>query len=404
MANSHSEYLLLTLKKVDINRKDPLFSYQIESTLPHFQHKTGSGERTYAEFERFALHLTLVYEDIFVPVLPDVTVSTFAGQRPEDEGGILVSRMQRWINRITSHPRFKSSHLLREFAESGHGFLPLDKPTSFHRQSSRFKQIKGGFGLGSSIPPEVDEEFIALTTQIQTFGQGLQNVSKALNTNFKCRKALSSAYLELATKLTTFSEKESNAVILDTYKRLAEVVQECGELQRPQAQSENALIGDTIAYQIKNTQCVKDCLDARLSGLTQHHESAKNTESKYKTMNKLKASSSIKADRVNDAIEDLQEAKAQEQEIYRRCEKVNQNLKQDLNTNYKAQVTEDLTKTIAEYVKSQIHYERQHLKKWESLRNRQDMMASKSHPGRWRAGSVGRTDERKAAELLSSAS
>lgn len=291
MANSHSEYLLLTLKKVDINRKDPLFSYQIEvtwsshplfgcctelqltclppqSTLPHFQHKTGSGERTYAEFERFALHLTLVYEDIFVPALPDVTVSTFAGQRPEDEGGILVSRMQRWINRITSHPRFKSSHLLREFAESGHGvgelenwhrqklsnafeywlgwhaqFLPLDKPTSFHRQSSRFKQIKGGFGLGSSIPPEVDEEFIALTTQIQTFGQGLQNVSKALNTNFKCRKgkriqewhntkapgtnftnsqlpnshlvALSSAYLELATKLTTFSEKESNAVILE---------------------------------------------------------------------------------------------------------------------------------------------------------------------------------------------
>jgi hypothetical protein len=48
-------------------------------------------------------------------------------------------------------------------------------------------------------------------------------------------------------------------------------------------------------------------LDARLSGLAQHHESAKNTESKYKTMNKLKASSSIKADRVNDAIEDMQE-------------------------------------------------------------------------------------------------
>jgi hypothetical protein len=154
MANSHSEYLLLTLKKVDINRKDPLFSYQIEvtwsshplfgcctelqltclppqSTLPHFQHKTGSGERTYTEFERFALHLTLIYEDIFVPALPDVTVSTFAGQRPDDEGGILLSRIQRWINRVTSHPRFKSSHLLREFVESGHGVGALE---NWHRE------------------------------------------------------------------------------------------------------------------------------------------------------------------------------------------------------------------------------------------------------------------------------
>jgi hypothetical protein len=42
-------------------------------------------------------------------------------------------------------------------------------------------------------------------------------------------------------------------------------------------------------------------------GLTQHHESVKTTESKLKTMNKLKASNSIKSERVNDAIEDMQE-------------------------------------------------------------------------------------------------
>lgn len=92
-----------------------------QSTLPHFQNKTGAGERSYAEFDRLASHLTLVYEDLYVPALPDVSVSTSAGQRPDDEDGILLSRMQRWIDRITSHPTFKSSELVREFAESGHG-------------------------------------------------------------------------------------------------------------------------------------------------------------------------------------------------------------------------------------------------------------------------------------------
>ncbi|CAO3676967.1 unnamed protein product [Umbelopsis ramanniana] len=329
MANIHSDFLSLTLKRVDINRKDPLFLYQIETTLPTFQNKTGSGERTYSEFERLASHLTLFHEDLFVPALPDISVSTSTGQRPDDEDNVLIARMQRWINRITSHPRFKASELVREFAESGQGFLPLDKPVSFHRQVSRFKQLKGGLGIGNSVPADTDEDYTTLANQMQTFSQGLQTASKALQLKFKCRKALSSAYLDMATKLSSLSDKEPDLSIQNTYRGLANVVQECGELQRPQAQAENAIIGDTIAYQLKNTQSVKDCLDARLSGLAQHHDAVKNTDSKFKTINKLKASNSIKADKVNDAIEDMHEAKAQEQEINRRFEKVNKNLKRD---------------------------------------------------------------------------
>ncbi|KAI9287110.1 Vps5 C terminal like-domain-containing protein [Umbelopsis sp. AD052] len=401
MANIHTDFLSLTLKRVDVNRKDPLFLYQIETTLPTFQNKNSSGERTYSEFERLASHLTLFYEDLYVPALPDLSVSTSNGQRPDDEDNVLIARMQRWINRITSHPRFKASELVREFAESGQGFLPLDKPVSFHRQASRFKQLKGGFGIGSSVPADTDEEYSTLANQTQNFNQGLQTASKALYAKFKCRKALSSAYLDMATKLSSLSEKETNAIIQNTYRGLANVVQECGELQRPQAQAENAVIGDTIVYQIKNTQSVKDCLDARLSGLAQHHDAAKNTDSKFKTMNKLKASNNIKAERVNDAIEDMHEAKAQEQEIHRRLEKVNKNLKRDLNMNYKIQVTDDVTSAIAEYVRAQIQFERQHLKKWESLRNRQDSFTG-DQQARKRSESIGRADERRAAQLLSS--
>ncbi|KAI8576855.1 hypothetical protein K450DRAFT_254617 [Umbelopsis ramanniana AG] len=400
MANIHTDFLSLTLKRVDINRKDPLFLYQIETTLPTFQNKSGSGERTYSEFERLASHLTLFYEDLYVPALPDLSVSTSNGQRPDDEDNVLIARMQRWINRITSHPRFKASELVREFVESGQGFLPLDKPVSFHRQASRFKQLKGGLGIGSSTPADTDEDYSTLANQTQNFIQGLQTASKALHAKFKCRKALSSAYLDMATKLSSLSDKETNAIIQNTYRGMANVVQECGELQRPQAQAENAVIGDTFVYQIKNTQSVKDCLEARLSGLAQHHDAVKNTDAKYKTMNKLKASNNIKADKVNDAIEDMHEAKAQEQEIHRRLEKVNKNLKRDLNTNYKIQVTDDVTSAITEYVKAQIQFERQHLKKWESLRNRQESFTG-DQPARTRAESIGRTDERRAAQLLS---
>lgn len=97
------------------------------------------------------------------------------------------------------------------------------------------------------------------------------------------------------------------------------------------------------------------------------------------------------------------QAKAQEQEINRRFEKVNKNLKRDLSTNYKIQVTDDIKSAITEYVKAQIQFEKQHLKKWESLRNRQESF-SVDQSARRRTGSIGRTDERRAAQLLSSPS
>ncbi|KAG2186430.1 hypothetical protein INT43_002868 [Umbelopsis isabellina] len=375
----------------------------MESNLRSYQHKTGRGERTYSEFERLATHLTLVHEDLFVPALPDMTVSVIAGQRPEDEDKLLLARMQRWINLITSHPVFKYSDLVKEFAESGQGFMPTVKPQSFHRHPSRFQLMKGGLGLSGGAPADVDNEYISLTNQIQAFSQGLQAVSKAVQANFKCRKALSTSYLELGNKMGTFSEKENNAIIQNSYRRMADALQECGELQRPQAQAENALLTDAVAYQTKNAQIAKDALDARLAGISQHHESTKTTESKLKTMNKLKASNSIKSARVNDAIEDMQEAKAQEQEVYRRCEKVNLNLKKELSGRYKTQVTEDITKTLADYVKAQIQYERQMLQKWEGLQHSQGMSVNRT--SRWREGSIeGRIDERKAAALLGTAS
>ncbi|KAJ2962322.1 hypothetical protein NQZ79_g2568 [Umbelopsis isabellina] len=281
-----------------------------------------------------------------------MTVTTITEQRPEDEDKLLLARMQRWINLITSHAVFKYSELVREFAESGQGFLPTVKPQSFHRHPSRFQLMKGGLGLSGGAPADVDNEYISLTNQIQAFSQGLQAVSKAVQAIFKYRKALSMSYLELGNKMNTFSEKENNATVQNIYRRLADALQECGELQRPQ-----------------------DTLDARLLGLSQHHESSKTTESKLKTMNKLKASNSIKSERVNDAIEDLQET----------------------------QVTEDITKTLADYVKAQIQYERQMLQKWEGLRHSQGMSVNRT--SRWREGSIeGRIDERKAAALLGTAS
>ncbi|CAM0135401.1 unnamed protein product [Umbelopsis sp. WA50703] len=99
----------------------------------------------------------------------------------------------------------------------------------------------------------------------------------------------------------------------------------------------------------------------------------------------------------------MQEAKALEQEVYRRCEKVNLNLRKELNERYKTQVTEDITYTLADYVKAQIQYERQILQKWEGLRHSQGMPVNRT--AKWRDGSMeGRIDERKAAALLGTAS
>jgi len=105
----------------------------------------------------------------------------------------------------------------------------------------------------------------------------------------------------------------------------------------------------------------------RLRIISEHDDAVKTTISKRRYIERLKSSTNIKSDKVDEALEDLEYAKSYEQNLDARAKRVTNNLHTELKI-YEENRAQDFFNAIKEYVKKQIVFEKQQLKEWENLR------------------------------------
>jgi hypothetical protein len=67
------------------------------------------------------------------------------------------------------------------------------------------------------------------------------------------------------------------------------------------------VLGSFLEYKLQHVQTLNGALDYRLSVLSEYESAIKSTESKRKTMERLRSSSSINPDRVTDSIDELED-------------------------------------------------------------------------------------------------
>jgi hypothetical protein len=123
-----------------------------------------------------------------------------------------------------------------------------------------------------------------------------------------------------------------------------------------------------MKYQLLNAQAAQEVLQVRLKALSEYRECSKLTHMRLKAMERLKFSSSIDHGSVDDAINDLHEAKASEAEAKQKFEKLNSGIKKDICYDYRAAVSDDIRKAIADHVRVQIRLHKRELQVLESLR------------------------------------
>lgn len=122
----------------------------------------------------------------------------------------------------------------------------------------------------------------------------------------------------------------------------------------------------------------------RTGVLEEYQAAVKTTISKRRQIERLKASSNIRPDRVDEALEDMEEvsvafpsikslskciiqANKYEQVLAKRAEGISQNLHQALQT-HNRYANDDITTALIEHARSSIMYERQLLRELEALR------------------------------------
>jgi len=121
---------------------------------------------------------------------------------------------------------------------------------------------------------------------------------------------MAAAHAEMGNKLINSATAESHPPLGNALRKLGRAWHILTDLDQAQAISECIVIGDTFGYQGMNARSAKEALLQRAGVLEEYQAAVKATISKRRHIERLKSSSNIRPERVDEALEDLEEVSA----------------------------------------------------------------------------------------------
>jgi hypothetical protein len=349
-------YLRISITTLDKNRRDPVFKFKAITNLPRYRNSSYSlVERSYTEFERLYNALAYSNPECIVPALPFSSTSYQVAE--EDERKVKHS-MKQWIDRVAMNPVLCHDEELRSFIETDFAFIPTTKP---RKRTSSFK-----FKFSSDIRDE-DKALVHAKSIAHILEGHFLDTAKASQKLARHRKVLATCYFDLGTKSMALGTIEKHRPLSNGLRKFGKILQIISERQQLQAISEAAALCDFFSYYAINSHVVKETLANRHRIISEHDDAVKTTISKRRYIERLKSSTNIKSDKVNEALEDLEYSKSYEQNLDVRVKRVTKNLHTELKI-YEENRAQDFFNAVKEYVKKQILFEKQQLNEWENLR------------------------------------
>jgi hypothetical protein len=119
--------------------------------------------------------------------------------------------------------------------------------------------------------------------------------------------ALAIAHAEMGNKLINVATTETHPPLANAFRKIGRTWHSLADLDQAQGISEGVIVGDSFGYQGMNARSAKETLLQRTGVLEEYQAAVKATISKRRHIERLKASSNIRSDRVDDALEDMEE-------------------------------------------------------------------------------------------------
>ncbi|KAG9055069.1 Vacuolar protein sorting-associated protein 17 [Serendipita sp. 407] len=348
-------YLRVKITALDRNRRDILIRFDAQTNLSNFTGTTYRNvSRSYAEFQRFYEQIVYSNPQTIIPALP--LAQTSAPSDDEDDRLVKVM-LQRWFSRVCDDPILLTDEEVRSFVESDFGYQPTPRQR---------RKPASGFGLLSRRPPDEDEQLAQARFELTRLETQYIEVAKAVDKLSQSRKAMSFAHADMGNKLVDISASEIHPPLASATRKMGRSWHTLADIDAAQEISDRVVIGDSLGYQGLNARSAKETLLQRSLVLEEYQEAVKNTIAKRRNIERLKASSNIRPERVDDALEELEEANKVEQHIHHRVEGISQNLHRALHR-HSRQAHDDLTAALIEHARMNLLYEKQMLRELESI-------------------------------------
>ena len=161
--------------------------------------------------------------------------------------------------------------------------------------------------------------------------------------------------------------QETHPGLTIAYRKLGKIIQNIGDFHAAQGTAEATTLSDPLNYHSSDALIVKETLTNRHILLRDLLSAQQATRSKLAAADRLKASASVRREKVDEAISQLDEARSHEVYLTNKTQRVTSNLLQE-KRRWFARTAADLRSSIREYVLREIEAERRALATLESVR------------------------------------
>ncbi|KZM23546.1 Vacuolar protein sorting-associated protein 17 [Ascochyta rabiei] len=341
-------------------KKDPIIRFDVYTNLPKFRTtQFRDVRRVHTEFVKLGEHLISACPEAIVPAVPPATTSAGAGT-DEDEAR-LKAAVQRWLNVVCSNDILIRDEEMVFFVESDFGYSPVVRRKQ-PATGVRRKVIKQ-----FAPPPDDTPELAAARPIVKAFYLGTMEAEQKVEKVVKHRRNLGVAESDLGAKFAALHAQETHVGLAHAYKKLGKVIQATGDFHAAQGTAEATTLGDPLQYHSSDAFIAKETLTNRHILLRELLQAQSATKSKLSAADRLKASSSVKRDKVDEAIAQLDEARSHEQYLTSKAQRVTANLLQE-QRKWFDRTAADMRQAIREYVIREIEAERRTLATLESVR------------------------------------
>ncbi|KAI7343379.1 vacuolar protein sorting-associated protein vps17 [Hortaea werneckii] len=341
-------------------KKDSIFRFDVHTNLPKFRTTQFRDiRRTHSEFQKLASHLMASNPEAFVPAVP--AAFTSAGMGTDEDEARTKAAVQRWLNVVCSNEVLMRDEEMVFFVESDFGYSPVvrKKQPATGVRRKMLKQF--------APPPDDTPELLETRPLVKEFYLGAMDSQQKLDRIVKHRRSLGLAESELGGKLAALAPQEAHVGLANAYRKLGKIIQNTGDFHAAQGTAEATTLSDPLAYHSSDAFNVKETLTNRHILLRELTQAQQSTRSKLTAADRLKASSSVKRDKVDEAIQSLDEARSHESYLQQKTQRVTTNLLAE-RQKWFTRTSADLRASLREYVIRQIEAERRTLATLEQVR------------------------------------
>lgn len=278
--------------------------------------------------------------------------------------------LQRWFSRVADDPQLQKEDELRSFIESDFGYNPIPPPTTRKQTTGAAATQVFTAALSKVVrrgPLDEDDEIMSARTTLERLEPAWAAAANSIANLSKARKALATAQAEVGSKLIGLATDETDMNLATAERKMGRTYEQLAGMAGSQITSDNVILNDSLLYQSANAKAAREALAQRTQILEDSHSATKTAITKRRNVERMKGSSSINPQKVDDAIAEMDEANAIENRLTSHLNAISANLHTALRT-HSRNAHEDVAISLLEHARMSIIFNRQVLRELEALK------------------------------------